>query len=102
VALNLRRAQKNTLIGFVDLELFDLGIIIKYVCWHEKNSKQRVSPPGRQYQDKTSDALRWVNTIEFATDTARREFQGAALTAIHREAAGTESPLERTGAALFT
>jgi hypothetical protein len=103
VALNLRRMDKNTLRAFVDIELSDLGIIIKDCCWHEKCGKQWVSPPGRQFQDKTSGTSKWTNTVEFASPAARAEFQQAALLAIHREAQGTEGALmERADAALFT
>jgi hypothetical protein len=79
----LRLVAKNTLRGFADLELPDLGIVIHDCPWHCKNASEWVSFPARAYTDNTG-AKQWAPILEFTDAKAlRTSFQRAALEAIH-------------------
>jgi hypothetical protein len=82
--VRLRPYEKNTLRGFADLELTRVGLIIRDCCWHEKNGKEWIAFPARQYQDKEGNT-QWSPLVEFAEwpTEARRQFQEKALEAIH-------------------
>src|SRR5262249_21368912 len=49
---HFRPYEKNTLRGFVDLELTRVGLVLRDCAWHEKNGKQWVAFPARSYTDK--------------------------------------------------
>jgi len=83
--LRFRPYQKNTLRGFVDLELVHTGIVIHDCCWHQhENGSEWVSFPSRSYVDKNG-ATQWQALIEFASgaNEERDAFRKQALEAIH-------------------
>jgi hypothetical protein len=82
--IRFRAFEKNTLKGFADLELTRVGIIIRDCTLHDKNGKQWVGFPARQYQDKEGNT-QWSPLVEFAAGAteARRQFQEFAVGAIH-------------------
>jgi hypothetical protein len=84
-----RRYEKNTLLGFADLELVRTGIIIRDCTWHQKNGKEWVGFPARSYQDKDGKT-QWSPLVEFAEGAkeAREQFQQQAVAAIRRAADG--------------
>jgi len=90
--VRFRRYEKNTLRGFVDLELVRTGLVLHDCCWHEKNGMEWVSFPARSYTDKNG-VTQWQVLIEFAagTDQAREQFRKQALEAIHAFAAKQEA-----------
>jgi hypothetical protein len=75
--------SKNTLQGFADLELPDLGVVIKDCPWHLKDGKEWVSFPSRPYE--VAGERKWSPIVEFSPDAKdlRWAFQKAALDAIH-------------------
>jgi hypothetical protein len=85
--VRFRRYEKNTLRGFVDLELPHVGIIIHDCSWHVKDGKEWVNFSAKNYQDKSGNTL-WQPLIAFAEDAKeeRAEFQRQALDAIHAAA----------------
>jgi hypothetical protein len=82
--IKLRRFEKNTLQGFADFELTRVGLVIHDCTWHEKNGKEWIGFPSRQYQDKAGN-IQWSPLVEFAAGAteARRQFQEFAVGAIH-------------------
>lgn len=86
--IKLRRYSKNTLQGFVDLELTRVGLVLRDCTWHEKDGKEWVSFPAKSYEDKNGNTL-WQPLIEFAEGAtqAREQFRKQALEAIHVVAA---------------
>jgi len=83
-----RAFAKNTLKGFADLELTRVGLIIHDCTLHEKNGKEWVGIPARQYQGKDGKT-QWQPLLEFAESAreARRVFQEQAIAAIYEAAA---------------
>jgi hypothetical protein len=74
-----RPYQKNTLLGFLSLEL-PSGLVINDISLHEKNGSRWTSMPAKQYElhgEKT-----WAPLIEFADRDSRESFQQLALAAI--------------------
>ena len=88
--IKYRPYQKNTLKGFVDIELTRVGIVL-HDC-HEKADKEWIGFPARSYQDKTGNT-QWQALIEFADGAweARRQFQRQAIEAIHSFAGEQDS-----------
>jgi hypothetical protein len=83
--VKFRPYVKNTLRGFVDLELSRVGIVIRDCAWHQhENGKEWVGFPARSYIDKNG-ATQWQVLVEFAegASEARKQFQQQALEAIH-------------------
>jgi hypothetical protein len=82
--IKVRRYEKNTLRGFVDLELLCVGLVLRDCTWHEKNGEEWISFPSRSYEGDDG-ATRWQPLIEFAAGTrqARAQFQRQAIAAIH-------------------
>jgi DNA-binding cell septation regulator SpoVG len=74
-----RPFSKNTLVGFVSLEL-PSGLIIHNVMLHERGDSRWVSMPAREYQKDGERS--WVPLIEFADRDCRESFQRLALEAI--------------------
>jgi hypothetical protein len=82
--VRFRPYAKNTLKGFVDLELTRVGLVIHDCCLHEKNGREWIAFPARPYTDKDG-TTQWKCLIEFAEGAteAREQFQKQAINAIH-------------------
>jgi hypothetical protein len=82
--VKFRPYAKNTLKGFVDLELTRVGLVLRDCCWHQKGDREWIAFPARSYTDKDGDT-KWSPLIEFAegATTAREQFQRLAINAIH-------------------
>jgi hypothetical protein len=70
---------KNTLRGFIDFELLDIGLVIIGAGIHEKDGKRWLSLPSREYVKNGEKS--WIPTIEFASREARDRITGAVLAA---------------------
>ena len=90
--IKLRRYEKNTVKGFVDLELTRVGIIIRDCTLHEKGGREWIGFPARSYEAKDGTTA-WQPIVEFAEGAteARRQFQELAVAAIHDFIDETES-----------
>jgi hypothetical protein len=80
-----RPFQKNTLRGFVSLELTRVGLAINDCTLHENNGKKWIGLPARPYQGQDG-STKWTPVVEFIAG-ARHEaddFQRQALDAIDR------------------
>src|SRR5262245_16301155 len=89
--VKFRAYQKNTLRGFVDLELVRTGLVLHDCTWHEKDGKEWVGFPARSYTDKNGEA-KWQPIVDFAEGAreAREQFRKQALDAIHATVAEQE------------
>jgi hypothetical protein len=90
--VRIRPYEKNTLRGFVDLELTRVGLVLRDCTWHRhENGKEWVGFPARPYEDKNGNTA-WQPLIEFAEGAteARKQFQAQALEAIHAVATEQE------------
>ena len=85
--IKLRRYEKNTLRGFVDLELSRVGLVIHGCTWHVKGGKEWVSFPAQRYEDQGGNTL-WSPIVEFleGAKDEREQFRRAAIDAIHEAA----------------
>src|SRR5215510_5302073 len=86
-----RPYEKNTLKGFVDLELSRVGLALRDCTGHDKNGKEWISFPARSYEGD-GGTTRWQPLIEFSQDAgaAREQFQRQAIEAVHAAVAGQE------------
>jgi hypothetical protein len=83
--IKVRRYKKNTLKAFVDLELSRVGLVLHDCTWHRHpDGKEWVGFPARPYEAE-GGVKRWQPLIEFVAGAKepRRQFQEAALAAIH-------------------
>jgi hypothetical protein len=83
--VKLRRYRKNTLLGFADLELTSVGVVLHDCPWHRHpNGKEWIGFAARPYETASGERS-WQPIIEFAEGAgeARRHFQEQALAAIH-------------------
>ena len=77
-----RAHEKNTLIGFCNVELVDLCMIIKDCTVHQREGKTWISLPSRSYQNNEGEAV-WTDVVVFSDKEKRDEFQTAAVSAFH-------------------
>jgi hypothetical protein len=85
--IRFRPYEKNTLRGFVDLELVRTGLVLRDCTWHVKDGKEWVGFPARSYETKAGETA-WQPIVEFAdgAQQAREQFRKQALEAIHASA----------------
>jgi DNA-binding cell septation regulator SpoVG len=74
-----RPFEKNTLLGFLELEL-PSGLIIHDITLHEKGDSRWVSMPAKQYEKNGEKT--WIPLVEFTSKETRERFQAAALAAL--------------------
>ena len=90
-ASNFRPYQRNTLRGFVDLTLTEIGLTIRSATLHEKNDKQWIGLPakpmfdkeGKPIMDQRTGKQQYQNIIDVSLGM-RDEFQSSAIAATHR------------------
>ena len=78
VAINPRPLVRNTLLGFVDIELAS-GLILRGCTVHKKRSHAWVGLPARPF--KSANGKFWLPCVDFANTAARARFQTIALAA---------------------
>ena len=83
--LKYKEFQKNSLQGFVDLKMTQVGLDIRGCTYHEKNGKRWIGLPGREYKD--NGETKWANILKF-DDEFHWKFQKAALEALDRHILG--------------
>jgi hypothetical protein len=80
IASNLRRIDKNTLIGVVDLEVPAWRLKFKGCLWHRKRDKEWLHFPGREWIDRQGNQ-QFADLVELTDRDIRDRFQSAALRA---------------------
>jgi hypothetical protein len=90
--VRFRRFEKNTLQGFVDLELTNAGLVLRDCTWRRKGDQEWIGFPARSYQGKDGTTA-WSPLVEFAAGAkeARTQFQQQAIAAV-RAAARQQEP----------
>jgi hypothetical protein len=91
-ARNFRIVRKNTLIGFCEIETPG-GMILVDVALHEKNGRNWLSMPARQFE-KPDGEKGWSAYIKFRVRETGDKFQSAALPAVLRALGGAEGNYE--------
>lgn len=84
--LEFKAHQKNTLQGFVDLLIVDVGLQLKGCTLHEKGGKQWIGLPARPYEKDGAQA--WARIVDFPEKEDYRAFQDAAMNALREYQAG--------------
>ena len=87
--LKFRRYQKNTLRGFIEVEL-PSGLIIKDITWHQKEDREWLGLPARQYE-KEDGSTGWSNQVDFSDKSIYWSFVNKVLAAL-REHLEVDSP----------
>jgi hypothetical protein len=82
IARDFKPYQKNTLCGFVSIEL-PSGLIIREVTLHEKDGTRWLGMPAKQYT-KADGTTGWAPQLDFKDARARSRFQIEALKAIDK------------------
>jgi DNA-binding cell septation regulator SpoVG len=82
----IKAYSKNTLVGFCDFTLPDVGLSIKGATIHEKEGSRWVSMPARSYSD--SEGTHWAPIVEFASREAKYRINDAVLAAYDLHAVG--------------
>lgn len=89
---SFRPYSKNTLKGFLTMRLPDAGLLLKECTWHEKDGKEWIGFPAREFTDKEGNR-KWQNLIEFLEGFDRNGFQSAAVKAIYAHLGSGGHPL---------
>lgn len=84
--------EKNTLRGFVDIFLSNVGLHIVGCTHHSKDGREWVSFPAKQYEK--DGETKWQQTI-FFDEKIHKVFQRQALDAIHQHIAGGAGHVRR-------
>jgi hypothetical protein len=74
-----RPYQKNTLVGFLSIEL-TTGLILHGCTLHEKNDSRWIGMPAKQFQK--DGRTTWAPQVDFVSKEAREKSQAAALAAV--------------------
>jgi hypothetical protein len=82
IASNLKRIGKQTLVGYVDIEVPGWRIRFKGCLWHQKGDKEWLAFPSREW---LKDGRRqFADLVEITDRSVRDRFQRAALDAVHQ------------------
>ena len=82
IATNFRRIGKGTLLASVDLEITGWKLLLKECLWHQKDSREWIQFPRREYNDREGNR-KFTDIISFTDRTVSGRFQAAALKAVH-------------------
>jgi len=97
---NFRSYEKNTLKGFIEVEL-PSGMILKNITWHQRDDKEWIGLPAREYK-KDDGSTGYANVVDFVDKTTYWKFTHAVLDALREsffEAAG--EPIGTDDALIF-
>ena len=78
--LNFRKFEKNTLRGFLEVEL-PSGLCIRDLSYHVKNGSRWIGYPSKPYE-KEDGSQSWVNQIWFEDKEVHNRFQRQLLAAL--------------------
>ena len=83
--VSYRKYEKNTLQGFLNLRMTNIGLEIRDITVHQKNGKRWLSLPAKAVPSKESDGKpSYVAILEFYDKTYLEKFQSATLMALDR------------------
>ena len=78
---NFKNYEKNTLKGFFDVKLTNIGLEIRGCCLHEKDGRQWVQLPSKLYE-KEDGSKGWQYILDFYDKDSREHFQKEVLKAL--------------------
>lgn len=78
---NFRTFSKNTLLGFFNILLTNVGLEIRDATLHEKNGKRWICLPAKPYQDEAGET-KYSYIIKFMDREKSDQFQTAVLKAL--------------------
>ena len=96
--------ERNTLRGFAEINIVDIGMVIKDVALHTKNGSSWAQPPAKpQIRDGVAvkdDAgkVQYVPIIEFGSREARDKFSTTVVAAVLATDDGKRALREQVGA----
>ena len=79
--LKWRTFEKNSLQGFVDICIGDIGLEIGGCTFHRKGDARWIGLPARQYQDHNG-LRQWARTLYFFDKERHQDFQAATVAAL--------------------
>jgi hypothetical protein len=74
-----KQHRRNTLIGFVDITLVDIGMSIRGCTIHAKNNTRWCGLPAREFT--SNEGKKWVPIIDFENHDDRRALYDGVLSA---------------------
>ena len=78
---NYKEHRKNTLRGFFDVRLTNMGLEIRGCCLHEKDGNQWIQLPSKPFE-KDDDSMGWKYILDFYKSDKREAFQNMVLDAL--------------------
>lgn len=81
--VNFKKYEKNTLKGFADFKLPDLGIEIFGCALHEKGNRRWVNLPAKEFQNDQNET-KYMPIMKFIEKEAYDQFVVKALDAIDK------------------
>ena len=73
--------RKNTLMGFFDVQLDNVGLEIRGCTVHQKGKSRWVGLPAKPYEDEDG-TKKWSRIIDFYDEGRGKQFQKAVLQAL--------------------
>ena len=85
-----RPFQKNTLVGFADIFIRDMQLVIRDISLHQKNAARWASLPARPMvlkdgsiaKDETTGKAKFIAILEFASRDVSTAFSSAVIAAV--------------------
>jgi hypothetical protein len=71
---SFKRMDKNTLKGFITVNLTNVGIQIRDICLHRKGDRQWLAMPARGYEDSQGNK-KWSYVIDWTDENKKRVFE---------------------------
>ena len=78
---DFREYKKNTLQGFFDVKLTDMGLEIRGCCLHERDGQRWVQLPSKAYE-KEDGSRGWKYILDFYEEEKKQAFQKEVLRAL--------------------
>lgn len=76
-----RKFEKNSLQGFCNILIMNIGLVIRDATVHEKDGKRWIGLPAKPYQDESGDT-KYSYIVKFVDKDKYGQFQKSALKAL--------------------
>jgi len=80
---NFKKHEKNTLKGFFDVKLPNIGLEIRGCCLHERDGDRWIQLPSKSYE-KEDGSRAWTYILDFYAKDNRESFQREVLNALEQ------------------
>jgi hypothetical protein len=81
VITKFRQFEKNTLRGFLNIHLTNIGLEIRDATYHQKDGERWIGLPAKPYEDENGDT-KYSYIIKFVDKNKYSEFQKWTLKAL--------------------